>query len=128
MLVNYTALREFAPTHVENGAYSFTVGTVADNRRRPTEGRQSVAIDGTTVSVIHRGDEIRQVVTVAVETGAGTPDLEDLREFLESVKYGETFQLDGVDHVMDNFRNPYQETRIPPKWYRFSFSARKLPT
>lgn len=125
MQIDYTAKRTLKAGHSVDTAYQFTLGTVQDDRAAVNEGAQNVALSGNTVTVVHRGDIMRSI-TFQLVTASSTPDLDDLREFLDSVKYGETFQIDTVDHILSSFKNPYREDRPAPGFYRFAFTARQL--
>lgn len=126
MQVDYIAKRNLKAGHVLFTAYLINVPLASDDPISINEGFRSVALSGNTKHVIHRGDIIRSVSTDIVHTST-TPDLDDMREFLESVRYGETFDLDGVPHILDNFKNPYSETRVGGlQYFRYSFRARKL--
>lgn len=124
--VDYIARRNIKAGHVLNDPYVINVGLTMDDLTSVNEGHQSIALSGSTVNVVHRGDVIRSISTVLIDTTT-TPDLADMREFLESVRFGETFDLDGDTYIMNNFKNPYSETRVNGlQYFRFSFRARKL--
>lgn len=127
MQIDYTAKRSLKIGHLINTAYIINVDLVDLDRKPTIVGSQSVALSGNTVSVIHRGDETLSVRTVLIDSTT-TPDIDDMREFLESVKFGETFQLDSVNYIMANFKKPYQEIRVRSNVdrFRYSFMARKL--
>lgn len=125
MQVDYTAKRSLKAGHVLNTSYVINIGLVESDRRPKNMGAQNIAISGNTVSIIHRGDILLPVNTKLVNASS-TPDIDDMREFLDSVRFGETFQLDSVNYIMSNFKDPYQEKRIHPSYFRYSFMARKL--
>ena len=124
-VIDYTAKRSIKSGHSVDTDYQITVDVVAYNRRVNTQGNQSVALSGSTVSVIHRTDYLIEVTTALIDSTT-TPDIDDMREFLDSVSNGESFDIDGTTSILSSFSNPYQETRIAASQFRYSFTARAL--
>lgn len=129
MQIDYTAKRNLKSGHSADTAYQIDVDLSQSDRVSTTEGNQSIALSGETVTVVHRYQEVYSLTT-AIISSSSTPDLDDLREFLDSVKGGETFQLDlsgsSEDYVLDSISNPFTENRVPVGKFRFSFRVRKL--
>jgi len=126
MQFDYVAKRSIQGGHVVDTAYTITVDISESQRTARTEGNQAISLSGNTVSTIHRGDIIQSITTVLIDATT-TPDIDDMREFLDSVKYGEQFQIDTFDYIMDSFGSAYTEAREHPNKFRYSFAARYMP-
>lgn len=129
MQIDYTAKRTLKSGHSADSDYQINVDLRASDRLSSTIGDQSIALDGTTVTVVHRSEIIYSLTTTII-TANTTPDIDDMREFLDSVKFGESFDLDADGsseaYVLDSLSSPYTETRVNNTQYRYTFRARKL--
>ena len=129
MIIDYTAQRTLKSGHTAGTAYQITANLSVNDRISGAEGAQMKSLAGINFTTIHR-EKIVYNLAVELITSSTTPDQDDMREFLDSVKYGETFQLDvtgsSIDFVLDSFTNPYVESRRLPNFFRYAFAARKL--
>ena len=128
MQIDYTALRSLKSGHTAGTDYTINIGVTVSDRMSPIVGKRHIARAGDGSTVIHREDK-KYSVTTQLVNASSTPDLDDLREFVDSVKAGEEFQLD-IDgttqtYIIDNIANPYREIRQHPDWFRFSFTVRQ---
>ena len=129
MQIDYTALRSVQGGHSATTAYAINVDLSQSDKQIKNTGVQTMALDGSTVTTIHRSETIYSITTELCSTST-TPSLDDMREFLDSVSRGETFQMDvsgtSIDYILDSFESPYSETRENPNYFRFSFAARAI--
>jgi len=57
--------------------------------------------------------------------GSTSPSIADMREFLNSVKAGEIFSLNGTNASLISITAPYTETRLGNSdYYSYSFKVR----
>ena len=130
MLVDYTALRSLKAGHTVDLVYQIDLSLSQSNPIPTVVGKRNVAISGSTVNTIHRSDIIYDFTSVII-SDTSIPDNADMIEFLESVKFGERFQLDitgtSIDFIMDRFEDPYRVRRIGfAENYTYSFRARAV--
>ena len=123
MQIDYTATRSIKSGHSVDTAYTITIGVAKFDRTPVFAGVEHRSLSGSTVTVTHRNDIVYTIVTQRVETTT-TPDRDDMREFLDSVKNGEEFDIDSVTCVLDSAKAPYTETREAPDHYSYTFKAR----
>ena len=129
MQIDYTAKRSVQGGHTADLDYSIEVVVSQADRSQMTVGAQAVALSGNTVTTVHRRQSKYTLKTDLIST-ATTPDIDDMREFLDSVSSGETFQLDisgaSVDYILDSISNPYTESRVGNSYFTYSFTVRAL--
>lgn len=93
MQIDYTAKRSLKSGHTAETAYTIDVKLTQSDRSANIAGEQVVSLSGNTVTTVHRYRELYQLTTNLISETT-TPDVSDMREFLDSVRGGETFQLD----------------------------------
>lgn len=129
MQIDYTAKRSIQAGHSSGTGYTINIDLTQSDRMSSITGTQNKSINGSTVTVVNDDVTEYQITTVAVGTST-TPDIDDMREFMDSVKGGETFQLDisgsSASYVLSGISNPFTETRLADIYYRYSFKVRAL--
>lgn len=129
MQIDYTAIRSIKSGHSADTDYQIDIDLLESNRMSNTIGVQNKMLDGTTITVVHR-HQISFDITTSLVDSSTTPDVDDMREFLDSVKGGETFQLDidgsSVDYILDSISSPFSEIRNHPNKFRYQFKVRQL--
>ncbi|MDH3375351.1 MAG: hypothetical protein OEQ39_00070 [Gammaproteobacteria bacterium] len=128
MQIDYTAKRSLKAGHVVDTGYTINVNLQSENRTFESIGPRLVALDGSTVTVVHRRQNTYQL-TSAFITDTSTPDNEDMVEFLDSVISGEIFQLDLTgalaDYILDT--TTYRRSRQGNlNIFTYSFRVRAL--
>ena len=124
MIIDYTAKRSLKTGHIVDTAYQIDVDLNQFDRGAYTKGSQQEAISGNTVTIVQARQKKYSITTVLIDSST-TPDIDDMREFLDSVMSGETFQIDSGNFILTSISNPYSETR-DEGYFRYSFTARQL--
>jgi len=121
----YTAKREIKAGHTADTSYTITVDLESLSGVMPKPVRnESIALDGTTVTVLHRSDKVYTMSTVPLPITGGAYELEDFLEFFASVIGGETFVFnDGADHNVIMTTAP-RETRKEGIYFSYSLTVR----
>ena len=126
MIIIYTAKRNIQAGHTIDVDYTIDIGVDQYDYDLNNKGTQSVAFDGSTVSVIHNMAETITISTLPLDMEPNVT-IDDMREFLYSVATGETFSIDGDTVIMDSFKSPFKENRRSvTDDYSYSFKVRKL--
>lgn len=130
MQIDYIAKRSLKAGHTVDTLYTINVLLNRADRTYTGVGRRNIAISGSTVTTIHRRDEFWDLTT-AIISDTGTPDNDDLKEFLDSVVSGEVFQIDISGSlqncILDQFKNPFRRIRVGfDELYRYSFRVRMV--
>lgn len=136
--VTYTAAREVIAGHIVDTEYTIDLRLITLDRGKDVRKEPSVSMSGNTETVLWRNLKTWKVTTGAVRW----EQLGLVREFLESVIAGETFQydefgsadapFDPISCVVDGV---YSEDRAIRKggdsgrndYFRFTFSIRQVP-
>jgi|FLOH01.1.fsa_nt_gi hypothetical protein len=124
MIIDYTAKRSLKTGHIVDTAYQIDVDLNQFDRGAYTKGSQQEAISGNTVTIVQARQKKYSITTVLIDSST-TPDIDDMREFLDSVMSGETFQIDSENFILASISSPYSETRNEG-YFRYSFTARQL--
>lgn len=115
MQIDYIAKRSLKSGHTVDSPYTINVELSVLDRRFVAIGDQQVALNGNTVTTVYRRDNLYNLRTIMIEN-AGTPDNDDMVEFLDSVVSGETFQLDVSgsleNYILASLTNPYRKSRV----------------
>ena len=129
MQIDYTALRSVKAGHSASTAYTINVDLTQADRVPVSTGTQLTSLNGNTVTTVHDLATQYSITTVLL-TSSTTPSILDMREFLDSVKAGETFTTDitgaTASFRMTNFKTPYSEDRTDQAYFRYSFSMTEL--
>ena len=124
MQIDYTALRSIQAGHSASTAYTINVDLSQADRMPDNKLVQNVALNGNTVTTIHALKTKYSITTSLIDTTT-TPTLSDMREFLDSVKAGESFTSDisgaTVSYRILNPKSPYSENREGQAYFRYSF-------
>ena len=129
MQIDYTALRSIKSGHSASTAYTINVDLKSADRIPESSGSQLMSLSGNAVSTVHNLT-VTYAVTTVLLTSSTTPSILDMREFLDSVKAGETFTMDisgaSANYRLKSFKNPYTESREDQAYFRYSFQAYAL--
>ena len=129
MQIDYTALRSIKSGHSASTAYTINVDLKSADRIPESSGSQLMSLSGNAVTTIHNLT-VTYAVTTVLLTSSTTPSILDMREFLDSVKAGETFAMDisgaSANYRLKSFNNPYTESREDQAYFRYSFQAYAL--
>ena len=123
MLIEYTATRAIKTGHSASTVYNFTLDAAPYSPKVQTVGKTQTSLNGTRVHVIQYTEVIHNISTDYVSDST-TPDIDDLQEFLNSVRQGETFTIDGANFTLNDIKNPYTETPHGPVYKSYQFVAR----
>ena len=125
MLINYQALRSIKSGHSASTSYNITVDVIKNDETPYWAGVDIRTLDGTAFRETYNiGDDV-SVATVWLKDG-DTYDRYDIKEFLDSVRFGETFTIDGVDCELTALKKPYSRSFRMPDYYSFSFVYRVI--
>lgn len=127
MQIDYTALRSLKSGHVVDTGYTINIALSTLDRSFKNEGSQVMSLSGNTVTTVHRREESFNVNTIIVED-VGTPDNDDMIEFLDSVVSGEVFQTDlGGSLVASILIGDYRRSRRGTlELFNYQFKVRTL--
>lgn len=125
MQIDYTAKRSIKTGHTATTGYTINIDVAVYDRSSSISGNQVKSLSGNTVTTVNN-DLIKLNINTVLVSSTTTPDIDDMREFLDSVKAGETFQLDSVNYILDSISSPYSEAREGVNYFRYSFMARQL--
>ena len=125
MQIDYTAKRSIKTGHTATTSYQINIDVAVYDRSSSIDGSQVKSLSGNTVTTVNN-DLIKLNINTVLVSSTTTPDIDDMREFLDSVKAGETFQLDSVNYILDSISSPYSETREGVNYFRYSFQVRQL--
>ncbi len=124
MQIVYTALRSIQSGHTVDTDYTINLNISVANRLPNIDATINKSISGARVTTLRSSLFTYDITSTLVSTST-TPDIDDLREFLDSVKHGEQFTLDisgaTVTYTLDKTANPYQEVSETVGYYRYSF-------
>lgn len=125
MQIDYTAKRSIQAGHTEDSSYTININLSVADRVPESKGSQAESLSGNTVTVVHNL-RVSYVITTELVTTLTTPSLSDMREFLDSVKGGESFttDIDGTtkSYRLKSFSSPYSEKREATSYFRYSFT------
>ena len=101
MLVKYIAKRSINSddSHSADTEYTLEVKLQSFDRERKVTANDVVSLSGFRQRTYQRSDEIRRVKTVPLK-GA---DARNIREFLDSVEDGESFEFDEGDGFVNQY-------------------------
>jgi len=119
----YYAKRSIQVAHTLGNQYVIDIDVV-DDYSTSIKGKRIESLAGNTVTIIHNDEEYLNIRTENVN-GSTTPSIADMREFLNSVKAGEIFSLNGTNASLISITAPYTETRLGNSdYYSYSFKVR----
>lgn len=125
MQFDYTAKRSIIGGHSSGVTYQINISVRTDDRSSAIKGAQNETLTGALYTVIHAEVIEHTIETVACNSTTSTTNSE-MREFLDSVKGGESFDIDGTTCVLTSITNPYTEIRVNSDSHRYQFKAREL--
>lgn len=122
----YWAKRQIRSTHAVDIEYTIEVDLQQLDGGLPIPVKaENIGLSGNVVTVLHRIDRIRPILTDLVQTVGGTPDNEDFDEFFSSVAAGEVFVFND-----DADQNVIMASKAKPSkqgpYTTYSFSIRLL--
>jgi len=129
MQIDYTALRSVKSGHSASTSYTINVDLTQADRSAVSTGAQLASLNDNVVTTVHNLGTTYSVSTVLL-TSSTTPSILDMREFLDSVKAGETFTTDitgtTASFRLKNFSSPYTEARTDQAYFRYSWVMTEL--
>ena len=126
MQIDYTAKRSLVSGHSVDTDYVINVGVESFDKSPRWTGQVSRALSGNTVTVTHEyGDDI-SISTVYLDEDDPTLNIFNMREFLDSVRLGEAFEINSQPAILSNPSSAYSEAHIGYVYKKFSFSVRIL--
>jgi ABC-type metal ion transport system substrate-binding protein len=126
MQIDYTAKRSLVGGHSVDTPYTITIGVEVFDRSPRWTGQVNRALSGNAVTLTHEFGHDYSITTIALDETDPVLNISHMREFLESVRLGETFQIDGQDATISDPSGAYSESHIGYVYKQFSFSVRIL--
>ena len=124
MQIDYIALRNIKTGHTVDTAYVINVDVQQLDPLAFHQGNSLTALAGNRVHTTHHTGLEYQIRTTPVAVNGEAPDIDDMREFLNSVLKGEVFQIDGQNAEIANLKSPYTETFNGNLFKEYSFKVR----
>jgi hypothetical protein len=120
MIITYTAKRNLASGHTSGTIYSLTFNVSSFVEARKRNRKTNDTLDGTTYGVTHY---VKKKFTFKTQVFEGT-DLNQFREFIDSVDYGETFTITDPDTgtVYTVYLDSWTPGRVLKKLNAFKYS------
>ncbi len=126
MEFHYDAKRTLKSGHVDGTQYLIDIDVDVEDHSTSIKGHRMESLSGNFVTIIHDDQYLLNIQT-AIVNATSTPNIDDMTEFLNSVKAGETFLIDGVDSVLTSITSPYSKTRFgKTEYYSYSFKVRLI--
>lgn len=124
----YTAKRSIIDAHSAETEYEFEIDLGKFDRSTKREQETSSSLVGVRFTVLHRIDVFYSATTAPVNSSS---DIDQMREFLDSVAGGEEFTIDPMGTILtpDNPRTltidgDYTESQVgESQYYTFSFKG-----
>jgi hypothetical protein len=127
MQIDYTSKRSLKAGHTVDTEYMINIGVEVFDKQPRWEGVLHKSLSGNLVTTTHEyGDDLSITTVQLDEDPTAAVNIYDMREFLDSVRLGEVFQLDGLNAVLSNLSSAYSETHTGYVYKKFSFQVRIL--
>ena len=126
MQIDYTAKRNLLGGHLAGSQYTISIGVEAFDKTPRWSGEVNRALSGNTVTITHEYGDDYSITTVALGETDPVLNIYHMREFLDSVRLGETFELNGQSAMLADPSGAYSESHVGYVYKKFSFSVRIL--